>query len=73
VTAPIDHPRRGATFEEFFRTGVFMLLEEGERRSVSGVARRIWSPSAEYARFETAAEYREYRRRGTVKVVLAIA
>jgi hypothetical protein len=64
-------PPPDTTFEEFFRTGIFMLLEEGERRYVSGVAGRIWSPSGEYARFETAAEYREYRRRGTAKVVIA--
>ena len=65
-------PPPETTFEEFFRTGIFMLLEEDDRRSVSGVAGRIWSPSGEYARFRTAAEYREYRRPGTAKVVLAI-
>ena len=42
-----------------------MLLEEGERQMVSGAAGRIWSPSGEYAQFETAREYTEYRRPGT--------
>ena len=65
-------PPRETTFEEFFRTGIFMLLEEGERLYISGVAGKIWAPSGDYAQFETAGEYREYRRRGTAKVVLKI-
>ena len=63
-------PPRETTFEEFFRTGIFMLLEEGERLYISGVAGKIWAPSGDYAQFETAGEYREYRRRGTAKVVV---
>jgi hypothetical protein len=63
-------PPPETTFEEFFRTGIFMLLEEGERLHVSGVAGKIWAPSGDYAQFETAGEYREYRARGTAKVVL---
>lgn len=65
-------PGPDTTFEEFFRTGIFMLLEEGERLSISGVAGKIWAPSGDYAQFETAGEYREYRRRGTAKAVLKI-
>ena len=65
-------PPPGTTFEEFFRTGIFMLLEEGDRLFISGVAGKIWAPSGDYAQFETAAEYREYHRRGTAKVVLKI-
>jgi hypothetical protein len=63
-------PTPQTTFEEFFRTGIFMLLEEGERLYISGVAGKIWAPSGEYAQFETAGEYREYRARGTAKVVV---
>jgi hypothetical protein len=63
-------PPPETTFEEFFRTGIFMLLEEGERLYISGVAGKIWTPSGDYAQFETAGEYREYRRRGTAKAVL---
>jgi hypothetical protein len=66
-------PSPETTFEEFFRTGIFMLLEEGERLSISGVAGRIWAPSGAYAQFETAGEYREYAQRGTAKVVLSTA
>jgi hypothetical protein len=63
-------PSPDTTFEEFFRTGIFMLLEEGDRLYISGVAGKIWAPSGDYAQFETPAEYREYRRRGTAKVVM---
>jgi hypothetical protein len=63
-------PPPETTFEEFFRTGIFMLLEEGDRLYISGVAGKIWAPSGDYAQFETAGEYREYRARGTAKVVL---
>jgi hypothetical protein len=65
-------PPPDTTFEEFFRTGIFMLLEEGERLFISGVAGKIWAPSGDYAEFETAGEYREYRPRGIAKVVLKI-
>lgn len=64
-------PAPETTFRDFFRSGVFTLLEEGERHSVSGVAGRIWSPSGDYARFETGADYMEYAHRGTAKVVIA--
>jgi hypothetical protein len=63
-------PPPGTTFEEFFRTGIFMLLEEDERLYISGVAGKIWAPSGDYAQFETAGDYRQYRERGTAKVVL---
>jgi hypothetical protein len=66
-------PPPETTFEEFFRTGIFMLLEEGERLYIAGVAGKIWAPSGEYAQFETAGEYREYRARGTAKVVVKIS
>jgi hypothetical protein len=64
-------PPADTTFEDFFRSGVFTLLEEGERYSVSGVAGRIWSPSGDYQRFETVADYMDYDGRGIAKVVLA--
>jgi hypothetical protein len=63
-------PPPDTTFEEFFRTGIFTLLEESGRLYISGVAGRIWAPSGPYAQFETAGDYRQYRERGTAKVVL---
>jgi hypothetical protein len=61
-------PSAETTYRDLFRTGIFTLLEDGERYSVSGVAGRIWSPSGDYARFESAAEYRAWSRPGTAKV-----
>ena len=63
-------PPSDTTFRDFFRTGIFIELEEGERHAASGVAGRIWTPSGQYERFATAAEYKEYEESGTAKVVL---
>jgi hypothetical protein len=63
-------PGADATYRELFRSGIFTLLEEGERFSVSGVAGRIWTPSGDYAHFETPGDYREYARRGAAKVAV---
>jgi hypothetical protein len=61
-------PAPQTTYRDLFRSGIFTLLEDGERYSISGVAGRIWSPSGDYARFESAAEYREWSHPGTAKV-----
>jgi hypothetical protein len=62
-------PAADATFRELFRTGIFTLLDEGERYSISGCAGKIWNPRGEFARLESAAEYREYHAPGTCKAV----
>jgi hypothetical protein len=66
-------PGADTTYRDLFRSGIFTLLEDGERYSVSGVAGRIWAPSGDYARFESGDEYREWSRPGTAKVVLLTA
>jgi hypothetical protein len=63
-------PSADVTFRELFRTGIFTLLEEGERYSISGAAGRIWSPAGPFERFESAADYRKYDSPGTAKVVV---
>jgi hypothetical protein len=63
-------PTGDTTYRDLFRSGIFTLLEEGERFSVSGVAGRIWAPSGDYARFESGDEYREWSRPGTAKVLV---
>jgi hypothetical protein len=63
-------PSADTTYRELFRSGIFTLLEERERVSVSGVAGRIWAPSGDYARFESGDEYREWSRPGMAKVAL---
>lgn len=63
-------PPPDTTFHDFFRTGIFIQLEEGERYTVSGVAGKIWTPSGQYERFATAADYKEHAAGGTAKVVI---
>lgn len=63
-------PPAETTFRELFRTGIFTLLEEGERYSISGLAGSIWAPRGEFARFESAADYRQYERPGRAKAAV---
>ena len=63
-------PAADTTYRELFRSGIFMVLEEGDRHSISGVAGRIWAPSGDYARFQTPSQYREYAAGGTAQVAL---
>jgi hypothetical protein len=60
-------PPADATFRELFRTGIFTLLEEGDHYSISGVAGCLWAPRGEYARFESAADYKQYEQAGRAK------
>jgi hypothetical protein len=53
-------PPAQTTFRELFRSGIFTLLEEGDHYSISGIAGCLWSPRGDYARFESAADYKEY-------------
>ena len=53
-------PSAQTTFRELFRSGIFTLLEEGDHYSISGIAGCLWSPRGDYARFESAADYKEY-------------
>jgi hypothetical protein len=63
-------PDADTTYRELFRSGIFMLLDEGDLFSVSGVAGRIWHPTGEYARLESPADYRKYDQPGTAKVAI---
>jgi hypothetical protein len=60
-------PPADTTFRELFRSGVFTLLEEGDHYSISGIAGCLWAPRGEFARFESAADYREYGPPGRAK------
>jgi len=60
-------PAADTTFRELFRSGIFTLLEEGDRYSISGIAGCLWSPKGDYARFESAADYKEYDVPGRAK------
>ena len=63
-------PPADTTFRELFRTDIFTLLEEGDRYSISGVAGCLWAPRGEYARFESAADYRQYEEKGRAKAAV---
>jgi hypothetical protein len=63
-------PPLDTTFRELFRTDIFTLLEEGDRYSISGVAGCLWAPRGEYARFESAADYRQYEDPGRAKAAV---
>jgi len=63
-------PPAETTFRELFRTDIFTLLEEGDRYSISGVAGCLWAPRGEYARFESAADYRQYEDPGRAKAAV---
>jgi len=62
---PVD-----TTFRELFRTGIFTLLEEGDRYSISGIAGCLWLPRGDYAQFESAADYKEYERPNRAKAAV---
>ena len=59
------------TFRELFSRYPFIVLEEGERASVSGLCGRIWTLQRDYPRLTTADEFRAWDTRGTVKVAFA--
>jgi hypothetical protein len=60
-----------ASFEELFRSHPFAVLEEGERRLVSGLVGRIWTLRRDYPRLTEPAEFREWDRSGTARVLFA--
>jgi hypothetical protein len=62
---------RELTVEELFSQPPFMVLEQGERALVSGLVGRIWTLRRDYPRLNSADEFREWERGGTVRVVFA--
>lgn len=60
-----------ATYDRLFREPPFLVLEEGERMLVSGLAGRIWTLRRDYPRLRTPDEFREWSQRGTARVVFA--
>lgn len=62
---------RDPGYDELFRQPPFMVLEEGERALVSGLVGRIWTLRRDYPRLGSAAEFDEWSRGGTARVVIA--
>lgn len=58
-------------FRDLFRAPPFIVLEEGDGWSVSGLVGRIWTLDRDYPRLEDAAAFRDWNRPGTARVLFA--
>src|SRR4051794_17839029 len=54
------------TYQELFRRSPFVLLEEGETWSVSGLCGKIWTLQRDYPRLSGPEAYETWDRRDTV-------
>jgi hypothetical protein len=58
-------------FDELFRQPPFTVLEEFEHGLVSGLVGRIWTLRRDYPQLSSVAEFRDWQRPGTARVVIA--
>jgi hypothetical protein len=58
------------TFRDLFRRYPFVVLDEGEDWSVSGLCGRIWTLRRDYPVIEGPEEFRRWDEPGTVRVVI---
>jgi hypothetical protein len=65
-----DTPER-QTFQRLLAEYPFVVLDEGELWSVSGLAGRIWTLHRDYPRLDGPGDFTAWRRRGTVRVLFA--
>jgi hypothetical protein len=56
---------------DLFRRYPFVVLEEGEGWSVSGMCGRVWTLKRDYPRLADATEFAEWDQAGTVRIVFA--
>jgi hypothetical protein len=61
----------GQTFRGLLAEYPFVVLDEGERWSLSGLCGRIWTLSRDYPRLDGPAAFRAWDRPGTVRVLFA--
>lgn len=59
------------TFDQMFRRPPFVTLDEGEHFLLSGIVGRIWTLRRDYPQLDGPAAFREWNRRGTVRVLFA--
>lgn len=59
------------SYHELFRSEPFLLLDETERSSLSGLCGRIWTLRRDYPRLEDPVEFAEWDEPGTVRVLFA--
>ena len=62
---------RDLTFRALFREHPFLVLEEGEHHSVSGLVGRIWTLDRDYPRLGSPEEFSAWSDRGTARVLFA--
>jgi hypothetical protein len=60
-----------ATFQELFASYPFVVLDAGERFSLSGLCGKVWTLARDYPRIAGAEEFRAWHEPGTVRVVFA--
>ncbi len=65
-----DAPSVDTTFRELFRRPPFVLLDEGERWSASGVAGRLWAGRGGLAHLGGPEDYRAWDEPGTARVAV---
>jgi hypothetical protein len=61
----------GQTFRGLLAEYPFVVLDEGERWSLSGLCGRIWTLSRDYPRLDGPAAFRAWDQPGTVRVLFA--
>ena len=59
------------TYRNLFRSHPFLVLDEGEHWSVSGLVGRIWTVDRDYPRLSTPDEFRDWDESGTARVLIA--
>ena len=60
-----------STFDELLRSYPFIVLEQGERFSVSGLCGRIWTLTSDYPQLSGPDDFRSWSEPGTVRVLIA--
>jgi hypothetical protein len=63
--------RADATYWELFRSPPFLVLDEGETWSVSGLVGRIWTLERDYPRLSSPEQFRAWDEPGTARVLFA--
>lgn len=62
---------RDLPFDRLFREPPFMVLAEHEQALVSGLVGRIWTLRRDYPQLHGSEQFRDWRRPGTARVVIA--
>jgi hypothetical protein len=63
--------RPDLTFLDMFARYPFVVLDAGERWSISGLCGRVWTFARDYPRIGGAEDFRAWREPGTVRVAFA--